>query len=124
LIPRSILQLNHVSLLSAVVETCGVVPEVEVAQLIADVDDIRVIVVVSKRFSIIVDILIVRESLVILRFLDVAHVLSRHVAPEGSLDLHNNCNDMGVPESVGSILIVRRSLDVVAVYMTISTATT
>lgn len=85
-------------------------------------DHIRIIVIVSK-FSIIVDILIVRESLMILRLLDLTNVLPGHIPPECGLDFDDHCDGTGVSEPIGGILIKGGILDVVVVDLTIAAAT-
>jgi hypothetical protein len=115
LISGSVLKLNHISFLSIVVDSLRVITEVEVTQLIANVlniyysiityNHIRVIVIVNK-LSIIVDILIIRESLMIMRLFNLAYVLSGHMTSECSLNLHNKRDLIWVSKSVSSILIV------------------
>jgi hypothetical protein len=114
LISGSVLKLNHISFLSVVVDSLRVITEVKVTQLIANVlkiyhsiityNHIRVVVIVNE-FSIIVDILIVRESLMIMRFFNLAYVLPGHITSECSLNLYNKRNLIWVSESVSSILI-------------------
>ncbi len=83
---------------------------------------IRVIVIVNE-LSIIVDILIVRESLMIMRLFNLAYVLPGHMTSECSLNLHDKRNLIWVSESVSSILIELKSLDIVVIDQTITTAT-
>jgi hypothetical protein len=91
--------LNHVSFFSAGVEARRVVTEVEVTQLVTNVNHVRIVVVVSERLSIFVEIvLMLRESLMILRLFDVADVLSGHVAPESRLNFHDKSDLNGVSE--------------------------
>ena len=61
--------------------------------------------------------------MMILRLLDLADVLPCHVAPECCLNLYDQCNLIGVSQSISRILVVRRILDVVVVHLTIATAT-
>jgi len=91
--------LNHVSFFSAGVKARRVVTEVEVTQLVTNVNHVRIVVVVSEGLSIFVEIvLMLRESLMILRLFDVADVLSRHVPPESRLNFHDKSDLNGVSE--------------------------
>jgi len=90
LVAGSVVKLNHVSFISAGVKFGGVVAEIKVTQLVTDVNHVRIVVVVGEGLAIFVEIvLMLRESLMILRLLDVADVLSGHVATESRLNLHD-----------------------------------
>ncbi len=85
-------------------------------------NNIRIVVIVSK-FAIIVDILIVRESLMILRLLDLTNILPGHVTSECSLDFDNHLDGFGASKPIVRILIERGILDVIVVDLTIAAAT-
>ena len=91
--------MNHVSFFSTGVEARRIVTEVEVAQLVTNVNHVRIVVVVGERLSIFVEIvLMLRESLMILGLFDVADVLSGHVAPESRLNFNDKSDLNGVSE--------------------------
>ena len=83
--------------------------------------DISIIVVIDE-FTIIV-LLIIRESLMIVRFFDCLDVFPCQVTSECCLYFDDLSNHHGRPPPVGHILILRVILDVVVVNVTIAATT-